>query len=189
MSEFNSSNPDARRHLKRRLGFEALEQRQLLAGDIEHLYDMVHDIAASYIQCPATCDDVVQETVIKVVRHWDKLGFLAQSKQNAYIAKTTRNTFVDQLRSDARQEKLVERVFSEKNRSNPLDPVEISIAAEDEQTVQRWLDDQEQIDAKIWKLRQGGMTLDAISMELNLPKSTVQHRCQRLFASCFRELS
>ena len=185
----NSLNTDTHQRPRRRLGFESLEQRQLLAGDIEHLYDVIHDMASSYIQCPATRDDVVQETVIKVVSRWDKIGDLTASKQNAYIAKTTRNTFVDQLRADDRQERLVERVFTETNRSKPLDPVAMSIAAEGERTVQRWLGDQEGIDAKIWQLRHDGMTLEVIAAELNLPKSTVQHRCQRLFASCFRELT
>ena len=46
------------------LSVQALESRQMLAGDIEQLYDVVHGIASFYIHCPATCDDVVQDTVI-----------------------------------------------------------------------------------------------------------------------------
>ena len=96
----------------RRLSYEALEDRRLLASDIAHLYDVVHDFASAQISCPATCDDVVQETVIKVVDRWESVEPLPEASQKAYLAKATHNTFIDHLRATARKAKLVERAFA-----------------------------------------------------------------------------
>jgi len=178
-----------RRHKRQSLTFESLEQRRLLASDIEHLYDVVHDIASTYISCPATCDDVVQDTVIKIVGRWETIEPMPEMSQNAYLARTTRNTFVDWVRADSRKAELVERAFSDGEIVDPEGPVETVLAAEAKDSLERWLRKQHGTDRDILLLRQQGLTLEQIGEQLGMSKSTVQYRCQRLMEACFRELS
>ena len=194
MSSPDRANPSLRPEDKRdrdvrRLAYEALESRQMLAGEIEQLYDVVHGIASSYIYCPATCDDVVQDTVIKVVDRWETIGSMSGSKQNAYIAKATRNTFVDRTRADAREDRLIEHVFAEGQRTTAQDPLDMLIVDEQIASFERWLAEQDGTDIKIWQLRHDGMTLEAVANELDIPKSTVQFRSQRMLESYFRQLA
>ena len=186
----SASGQGRRRH--RRVGFESLEDRRLLASDIQHLYGVVHDIASTYISCPATCDDVVQDTVIKIVDRWDVVEPLAEASQNAYVAKATKNTFVDWVRADVRKTKLVEKVFTNEKANisgySPEEPIAQLIAEETRTHMERWLDDQSGPDREILRLRQAGMTMDRIADQLEIPKSTVQFRCQRMMEACFREL-
>ena len=184
----NSVNSNGRRHKRQSLTFESLEQRRLLASDIEHLYGVVHDIASTYIHCSATCDDVVQDTVIKIVGRWEMIEPLAESSQNAYLARATHNTFVDWVRADSRKSKLVERAFSDGQVVNAEGPVEALLAAESQASVERWLSDQHGTDRDILQLRQQGLTMEQIATQLDVSKSTVQYRCQRLMEACFREL-
>ena len=177
------------RHKRQSLTFESLEHRRLLASDIEQLYDVVHDIASTYISCPATCDDVVQDTMIKIVGRWDKIGLLASTSQNAYLARATRNTFVDWIRADSRKSKLIERAFAEIQVNNTEGPVEALLTAEAQTNMEQWLKNQHGTNRDIIQLRQQGLTMEQISEKLDISKSTVQYRCQRLLEDCFRKLN
>ncbi|MCH2128134.1 MAG: sigma-70 family RNA polymerase sigma factor [Pirellulaceae bacterium] len=179
-----------RRQKRQSLTFESLEQRRLLASDIEHLYGLVHDIASTYIHCPATCDDVVQETVIKIVGHWDTVESLEVPAQNAYVVRATHNTFLDWVRADIRKSELVERAFTDaaSETTGAENPVEAVLTAEVQANIERWMRNQYGVDRRILLLRQQGMTFEQIGEQLELAKSTVQYRCQRLMEACFRQL-
>ena len=82
----------------------------------------------------------------------------------------------------------MERAFSEGQVVNTKEPVEALLAAETQASVERWLSDQHGTDRNILRLRQQGLTMEQIVEQLDVSKSTVQYRCQRLMENCFREL-
>ena len=104
--------------------------------------------------------------------------------------RATHNTFLDWVRADIRKSELVERAFTDaaSETTGAETPVEAVLTAEVQANIERWMRNQYGVDRRILLLRQQGMTFEQIGEQLELAKSTVQYRCQRLMEACFRQL-
>ena len=51
----------------------------------------------------ASAEDLVQETWLRAFTHWEDVGNLSSGQCRAWLYKTARNRFIDQLREQARE--------------------------------------------------------------------------------------
>ena len=75
--------------------------------EIENLYGKFHKDLLSY--CTAmtknrsSAEDLVQETYLRAFTHWDDVEDLSTNQCRAWLYKTARNLFIDQVRKQSRE--------------------------------------------------------------------------------------
>lgn len=75
--------------------------------EIETLYGAFYQEMLSYCLAMtkrrAAAEDLVQETYLRAMTHWDDLEPLSRGQCRAWLYKTARNLFIDQARKQARE--------------------------------------------------------------------------------------
>lgn len=80
--------------------------------EIENLYGKFHKDLLSY--CTAmtknrsSAEDLVQETFLRAFTHWEDVEDLSANQCRAWLYKTARNLFIDQVRKQSRETPLKE---------------------------------------------------------------------------------
>lgn len=80
--------------------------------EIENLYGKFHKDLLSYCtamtKSRSSAEDLVQETYLRVFIHWDEVEDLSTNQCRAWLYKTARNLFIDQVRKQSRETPLKE---------------------------------------------------------------------------------
>ena len=75
--------------------------------EIETLYGAFYQEMLSYCLAMtkrrAAAEDLVQETYLRAMTHWDDLESLSRGQCRAWLYKTARNLFIDQARKQSRE--------------------------------------------------------------------------------------
>lgn len=90
--------------------------------EIEELYGSFHQEMLAYCMAltrnRAAAEDLVQETYLRAITHWDDFEDLSRSQSRAWLYKTARNLVIDQARKQAHEtpageEQLILAAFEE----------------------------------------------------------------------------
>lgn len=75
--------------------------------DLETIYGTYHRELLAYCQAMTknrpSAEDLVQETYLRALTHWDDVEFLSRSQCRSWLYRTARNVYIDQLRARARE--------------------------------------------------------------------------------------
>lgn len=75
--------------------------------EIQELYDSFHRELSAYAMTMARnregAEDLVQETFLRALTHWEDLRELSRGAGRAWLYKTARNAYIDQARRLARE--------------------------------------------------------------------------------------
>lgn len=75
--------------------------------EIEDLYGKFHRDLLTYCtamtKSRSSAEDLVQETYLRAFTHWDDVEDLSTSQCRAWLYKTARNLFIDQVRKQSRE--------------------------------------------------------------------------------------
>lgn len=61
---------------------------------------------------PSAAEDLVQETFLKVFTHWGDVEDLSENQRRAWLCKTARNLFIDQVRKQSRETPAAEETLA-----------------------------------------------------------------------------
>ncbi len=155
--------------------------RRVAAGDsaaFEQFFDAYFQFALDTARQATgrdtqTCLDIVQETMLKLMRHLKPLG--GRNELDAFVRVVTRSVAYDWLRQEGRRRRMLVGIATQ-----PQD--EARWIVDDDQV--RWLEEQLQtLDPQLrqmidWRYR-WGWTLQAIASKLGLKPGAVDGRIQR----------
>ena len=68
----------------------------------------LHAVAVRVLGNPTAAEDAVQQTWLRVIRRWDRVGALPWSETEGYLVTAVKNTALDMLRKERREEALPE---------------------------------------------------------------------------------
>lgn len=75
--------------------------------ELEELYGKFYQEILTYCtamtRSRATAEDLVQETYMRAMTHWEDLGYRSRGQCRAWLYKTARNLFIDQTRKQSRE--------------------------------------------------------------------------------------
>lgn len=75
--------------------------------DLEEIYGSFYRDLLAYCQAMTksrpTAEDLVQETYLRALRHWDEVGQLSRRQCRSWLYKTAKNLYIDQLRKLSRE--------------------------------------------------------------------------------------
>lgn len=75
--------------------------------DLEDIYGAFYRDLLAYCQAmtrgKSDPEDLVQETYLRALRHWDDVEQLSRSQCRSWLYKTARNLYIDQLRKLSRE--------------------------------------------------------------------------------------
>lgn len=75
--------------------------------EIEELYGKFYKDILAYCSAmtkdSAAAEDLVQETYMRAMTHWGDLEDLSRGQRRAWLYKTARNLFIDQVRKQSRE--------------------------------------------------------------------------------------
>lgn len=75
--------------------------------EIENLYGQFRSDLLTYCtamtKSRASAEDLVQETYLRAFTHWDDMEDLSTNQRRAWLYKTARNLFIDQMRKQSRE--------------------------------------------------------------------------------------
>lgn len=120
------------------------------------------------LQDPAWADDLVQEAFIRAMGHLDILGMLQPYQRRAWLHRTLKNLFLDEVRRHQRQERLVEQLGGEIASASAASYTPLSLNPFD-LVPPRYQD-------LVEKRYMLGMTSEEIGKELDIPAATVRSR-------------
>jgi RNA polymerase sigma-70 factor (ECF subfamily) len=145
-----------------------MDARMTLTDLYEEYETKLRRYAARLAQDPHWADDLVQDTFVRAMGHLDLLRVLKPYQQRAWLYRTLKNLFLDQLASQQRQEALVDdlgreaatfdRLHDDLLSPNPFDLVPVRYR---ELVEKRYALD---------------MTSQEIGTELGIPAATVRSR-------------
>jgi len=75
--------------------------------DLEHIYGAFYRDLLAYCQAMTkskpSAEDLVQETYLRAMNHWDDVEQLSRSQCRSWLYRTARNLYIDQLRKRSRE--------------------------------------------------------------------------------------
>jgi len=75
--------------------------------EVQDLYTKFHQELQAYCtamtKSRSTAEDLVQETYLRAFTHWDDVEDLSTNQSRAWLYKTARNLFIDQVRKQSRE--------------------------------------------------------------------------------------
>ncbi len=75
--------------------------------ELEDLYGNFYKEMLAYCtamtKSGASAEDLVQETYLRAFTHWDDLEDLSRAQRRAWLYRTARNLFIDQVRKQSRE--------------------------------------------------------------------------------------
>lgn len=75
--------------------------------DLEDIYGAFHRDLLAYCQAMtksrSSSEDLVQETYLRAMTHWDDVEALSRSQCRSWLYRTARNLYIDQLRARSRE--------------------------------------------------------------------------------------
>lgn len=75
--------------------------------EVQDLYTKFYRELLAYCKAmtknPSVAEDLVQETFLKALTHWDDLEDLSAGQCRAWLCRTARNAFIDQVRKQSRE--------------------------------------------------------------------------------------
>ena len=97
------------------------EELQFMTQLCKDQKELMYDTARRYAHDPALCDDIVQESLVKLIEKISILRGLEYCKVSAYIVKTVRNTALNEYRKSKIRCKYLEPMPEEE----PVDPTSL----------------------------------------------------------------
>ena len=84
--------------------------------EVQDLYTKFYKELLTYCKAmtksTASAEDLVQETYLRAFTHWDDVEDLSTSQCRAWLYKTARNLYIDQVRKQARETPAEEETLS-----------------------------------------------------------------------------
>lgn len=137
--------------------------------DLYEEYELeLHRYARRWTQDPHRIDDLVQETFIRAMGHLDLLGLLEPYQRRAWLYRTLKNLFLDDVSARQRQEALIEQMAQDAPLAGYL-PQEVIWPNPFDLVPEKYRD----LVRKRYIL---GMTSQEIAEELGIPAATVRSR-------------
>ena len=137
--------------------------------DLYEEYELeLHRYARRWTRDPHQIDDLVQETFIRAMGHLDLLGLLEPYQRRAWLYRTLKNLFLDDVSARQRQEALIEQMAQDAPLAGYL-PQEVIWPNPFDLVPEKYRD----LVRKRYIL---GMTSQEIAEELGIPAATVRSR-------------
>lgn len=140
--------------------------------ELSDLYDeyetMLHRYAVQLTQDRDRADDLVQDTFIRAMGHLELLGLLKPYQRRAWLYRTLKNLFLDELNVRQRQELLASQLAWQ---TQEIDPVRAEIISPNPFELVP-----EQYREVVEKRYILGMNSQQIAEELGIPAATVRSR-------------
>ena len=137
--------------------------------DLYEEYELeLHRYARRWTRDPHRIDDLVQETFIRAMGHLDLLGLLEPYQRRAWLYRTLKNLFLDDVSARQRQEALIEQMAQDAPLAGYL-PQEVIWPNPFDLVPEKYRD----LVRKRYIL---GMTSQEIAEELGIPAATVRSR-------------
>jgi RNA polymerase sigma-70 factor (ECF subfamily) len=140
--------------------------------ELTDLYDeyesMLYRYALGLARDRDRADDLVQETFIRAMGHLELLGLLKPHQRRAWLYRTLKNLFLDDLSARQRQENLATRLAWQTERSDHL-PAEVMALNPFDLVPEQY----REVVEKRYIL---GMNSQQIAQELGIPAATVRSR-------------
>lgn len=97
------------------------EDLQFMIQLWENHMELMYDTAKRHTHDPTLCDDIVQDSVVKLIEKISILRGLECHKINAYVAKTVRNT----ARNEYRKSRIRCKYHEPMPEEEPVDPISL----------------------------------------------------------------
>jgi RNA polymerase sigma-70 factor (ECF subfamily) len=137
--------------------------------DLYEEYEIeLHRYARRWTRDPHRIDDLVQETFIRAMGHLDLLDLLEPHQRRAWLYRTLKNLFLDDVSARQRQEALIEQMAQDAPLAGYL-PQEVISPNPFDLVPEKYRD----LVRKRYIL---GMTSQEIAGELGIPAATVRSR-------------
>jgi RNA polymerase sigma-70 factor (ECF subfamily) len=137
--------------------------------DLYEEYEIeLHRYARRWTRDPHRIDDLVQETFIRAMGHLDLLDLLEPYQRRAWLYRTLKNLFLDDVSARQRQEALIEQMAQDAPLAGYL-PQEVISPNPFDLVPEKYRD----LVRKRYIL---GMTSQEIAEELGIPAATVRSR-------------
>ena len=82
-------------------------EKAFVTGMYEEFRGLMFATAKKYVSAQSAAEDVVQDSLVKLIRNTDTLQKMPRCALASYIVSTIRNTAIDSLRSGAAEEKRI----------------------------------------------------------------------------------